>query len=144
MDPVTVIGLVNASVDLAFKCGGAMGKMNDIASKYKHSKLTVMSIQQYLDTMQYAWEQIGLWAKSYILDASADDDAFVLRMARILETGTLVMDALEEDLAQFSDESMAFGQRVKLIWNENTFLGHQSRIRDQANSMSLLLQATQL
>lgn len=103
-----------------------------------------MSITQYLDTMQYAWERIGAWTKSYEPDANVDDDGFVSRMARILETGTLVMEALEEDIAHFSDDDMAFGQRVKLIWDENTFLDHQSRIRDQAASMSLLLQAIQL
>lgn len=122
----------------------AVKKMNDIASKYRHSRLTVMSITQYLDTMQYAWERIGAWTWSYEPDANVDDDGFVSRMARILETGTMVMEALEEDLSRFSNEEMAFGQRVKLIWNESTFLDHQSRIRDQASSMSLLLQAVQL
>ena len=144
MDPVSVISLVDAAIGLAFKCAEAGKKMNDLASKYKNAQLTVISMIQYLDTIQYAWERIASWTKTYTPEAEVDDDHFILRMARILETGTLVMDALEEGLAEFSDEHIAFGQRVRLIWNENTFLDHQSRIRDQASSMSLLLQAITL
>ena len=144
MDPVSIVGLIDASIGLAFKCAEVVKKMNDIASMYKQSLLTVMSITQCLDTIQYAWERIGSWTKAYTPDANVDDDQFVSRMARILEAGTIVLDALEEDLVQFSNESMTFGQRVKLIWDEKTFLDHQSRIRDQATSMSLLLQAISL
>ena len=144
MDPVTVISLVDASIDLALKCAGAVRKMNDIASKYKHAKLTISSIIQSLDTMQFAWDRIGAWTQSYTPDENADDDGFVTRMARFLETGTLVMDALEEEMLPFSDESLGFAQRTKFVWNENTIMDHQSRIRDQAASMSLLLQAIQL
>lgn len=144
MDPVTVISLVDASVDLALKCAGAVRKMNDSASKYKNAKLTISSITQGLDTMQFAWDRIGAWTQSYTPDENADDDRFVTRMARFLETGTLVMDAHEEEILPFSDESSGFAQRTKFVWNENTFMDHQSRIRDQAASMSLPLQAIQL
>lgn len=144
MDPVVIVGLVDASVGLALKCAGAVQRMNDIASKYRKSKYTLMSITQYLSTMQYAWERIGAWTESYAPDKNADDEEFIVRMARILETGTLVMDALDEDLVPSSEAGVGFMQRAKFIWNENTFLDHQNRIRDQATSMSLLLQAIQL
>ena len=144
MDPIAIVGVVDASLDLALKCASAVKRMNDIASKYKYSKYTIMSITQNLDTIQIAWDRIGAWTQSYTPDENADDDCFVLRMARILETGVLVIDALEEELVPFSDENPGFTQRAKLIWNENTFLDHQSRIRDQAISMNLLLQAIQL
>lgn len=144
MESIAIVSLVDACINLAFKCAGAIKKMHDITSRYKSSKLILMSITQYLDTMQYAWERIGEWTKSYTPNTNVEDDGCVFRMARILETGKFVMEALEEDLVKFSNESMAFGQRAKLIWNENTFLDHQSRISHQATSMTLLLQAIQL
>ncbi len=142
MDPISIVGLVDASVDLALKCASAVRKMKDIASKYKHSELTLRSIAHNLDTMQFAWDRIGAWIQSH--DENTDDDGFVLRMARFLETGTLVMDALEKELLPFSDETLGFAERAKLVWNENIFLDHQTRVRDQAMCMNLLLQAIQL
>lgn len=144
MDPITIIGLVDASVDLALKCAGAVKKLNDIASKYKNSKLTIMSITGNLDAMQLAWDKIGAWIQAYSPGESSDDDGFVTRMTRFLETGELVMEALEEDLLGFNGDELGIPQRAKLLWNEGTFLDHQNRIRDQATTMSLLLQAIQL
>lgn len=144
MDPITIIGLVDASVDLALKCAGAVKKLNDIASKYKNSKLTIMSITGNLDAMQLAWDKIGAWTQAYTPGESSDDDGFVSRMTRFLETGALVMDALGEDLQAFGHNDMGISQRANLLWNESTFLDHQNRIRDQATTMSLLLQAIQL
>ena len=144
MDPISIVGLVDASVDLALKCASAVKKMNDIASKYKHSELTLRSIAHNLDTMQFAWDRIGVWIQLYTPDENTDDDGFVLRMARFLETGTLVMDALEKELLPFSDETLGFAERAKLVWSENILSDHQTRVRDQAISMNLLLQAIQL
>ena len=144
MDPISIVGLVNALIGLALKCAGAVKKINDLAAKYKYSMHAIVSVTQYLDTMQFAWDRIGAWTQSYVPEDNADDDAFVLRMTRALETGTLVMDALEEELLPFSDENSNFGQRVKLVFIESTLMDHQNRIRDQATSMGLLLQAIQL
>ena len=144
MEPISIVGLVDASVDLVLKCASAVKKINDLASKYKSSALALRSIAQNLDTMQFAWDKIGAWTESYTPEENVDDDGFVVRMARFLETGTLVMDALEQELLPFSDETPGIAQRAKLVWNETAFSDHQSRIRDQAISMGLLLQAIQL
>lgn len=144
MDPASILGLVDASIGLALKCAGTAQKLNDIASKYNNAKLTVMSITSNLDVMQFTWEKIRAWIESNSANGDIDDDAFVTRMARLLKTGTLVMEALEDDLAPFSDEKLGFAQRARLIWDESSFADHQSRIRDQAISMGLLLQAMQL
>ena len=145
MDPASIIGFVDASIDLALKCAGAAKKINDIAFKYKYSRHTALSIAQYLDTMQFAWDRIGAWTEeSYGPDANADDDDLIERMGRALEAGALVMDALEEDLLPFNSGVMSSGRRMRLVWNENTLVDHQNRIRDQATSMSLLLQVIQL
>ena len=95
---------------------------------------------QNLDIMQLAWDRIGVWSK----DVISTDDTFTQRLNRFLETGALVLDALEEDLQSYDASNMTFSQRSRLVWNETTLQGHQTRIRDQAQSMSLLLQAIQL
>ena len=144
MDPTSIIGLVDASINFALNCAGTAKKINDIASKYRYSRHAIISITQYLDTMRLAWDRIGAWVESYTPDPNAGDEGFISRMARALEVGTFVMNALEKELLPFDHEKMSSAQRMKLIWNGNIINDHQIRIRDQAASMSLLLQAIQL
>ena len=144
MDPVSIISLVDASLDLALKCASAVKQLNDLASKYKYAKLTILSITQNLDTMQIAWDRIGAWTEMYSSSGNADDRGLFLRMARFLETGALVIDALEEDLLPFDLENLTLAQRSRFVWNETMLQAHQSRVRDQAASITLLLQAIQL
>lgn len=144
MDPVSIVSLVDASLDLALKCASAVKILNEIASKYKYAKLTILSITQNLDTMQFAWDRIGAWSEMYTPYETVDEISFFRRLAKFLDTGVLVMDALEEELLPFGDDNPSFAQRSRLVWNENTLQSHQSRIRDQAASMTLLLQAIQL
>ena len=54
------------------------------------------------------------------------------------------MDALKEGLLVYGVQEMSFKQRTRIIWNEKALQAHQSRVRDQAASMTLLLQAIQL
>lgn len=137
MDPVTIVGLVEGSIGLAVKCGSVAKSLNSLVGQYKYAKLTVSTMVQNLDIMQLAWDRIGAWSKDYM---PTDSEDFTQRLERSLETGSLVLDALEEDLQSYDVSSMTFGQRSRLVWNETTLQGHQSRIQ----SMSLLLQAIQL
>ena len=141
MDPVTLVGIVEGSISLAVQCGSVAKSLNNLAGQYKYAKLTVATMIQNLNIMQVAWERIGVWSKTSM---PTDDDGFTQRLERFLETGFLVLDALEEDLRSYNVSRMTFRQRSRLVWNENILQGHQNRIRDQAQSMSLLLQAIQL
>ncbi len=141
MDPVTIAGIVEGSISLAVQCGSVVKSLNNIAGQYKYAKLTITTMTQNLDIMQLAWDRIGAWFKDYML---TDDDGFIQRLERFLEAGSLVIDALEEDLQAYDASNMTFAQRSRLVLNENTFQGHQNRIRDQAQTMALLLQAIQL
>ena len=141
MDPVTLVGIVEGSISLAVQCGSVAKSLNSLAGQYKHAKLTISTMIQNLDIMQVAWERIGVWSKTSM---PIDDDGFTQRLERFLETGCLVLNALEEDLRSYNVSRMTFRQRSRLVWNENILQGHQNRIRDQAQSMSLLLQAIQL
>lgn len=141
MDPVAIVGLVESSISLAVQCGSVAKKLNTLAGQFKYAKLTISTLVQNLDIMQYTWDRIGTWSKDYMPD---DDAGFTQRLERFLETGSLVLEALEEDLQSYDVSNLSFGQRSRLVWNEKTLQGHQDRIRDQAQSMSFLLQAIQL
>ena len=99
---------------------------------------------QGLDTMQLAWSSIAKWAQNQSPDELMEEDDFIERLRRSLETGSLVMDALNEELLMYKPSKMGLTQRTRAVWNEGTLRSHQERIRDQASSMTLLLQAIHL
>ena len=141
MDPVTIVGLVEGSIGLVVKCGSVTKSLNSIVGQYKHAPLTLSSMVENLNMMQCAWDRIRVWSKDY---AFTDNDGLMSRLERFLETGLLVLDALEKDLKRYDSSKLTFRQRSRLLWNESTLQAHQTRIRDQAQSMGLLLQAVQL
>ena len=144
MDPASIIGLVDASIDLAIKCGKTVKHLNTLASQYKHARLTISSMVQTLDSLQLAWNRISVWSRSYVPDQDAVENGLVERLQRVLETGALVMEALYQDLFTYHPDDLGFTQRSRLIWNDQVLQIHRSRLRDQAASMTLLLQAIQL
>ena len=143
MDPVSFIGLIESSIGLALQFGSAAKTLNDLAGKYKNAKLAIKSLAQNLDILQLAWTQIGDWMKLAEIE-NLNDDSLTTRVQGFWETGTLVMEALQHDLQAYDTDQLNISQRTKLIWNETSFQSHQNRIRDQALSMSLFLQAMNL
>ena len=141
MDPVSIVGLMEGSISLAVQRGSVARSLNHLAGQYKYAKLTILTMVQNLDIMQLVWDRIRLWSKDGM---STDDDNFTQRLKGFLETGALVLGALEEDLQSYDVSNMTFSQRSRLIWNDTILQGHQTRIRDQAQSMCLLLQTVQL
>lgn len=141
MDPVSIVGLVEGSISLAVQCGSVAKSLNTLAGQYKYAQLNISTMVQNLDIMQLAWDRIGAWSENSM---PIDNDGFMQRLERFLQTGSLVLDALEEDLQSYNVSNMTLSQRSRLLWNGSTLQAHQNRIRDQAQSMSLLLQAVQL
>ena len=144
MDPVSIVSLVDASIGLTLKCASAIKYLNDLASKFKYAELTIRSITQYLDIMQLSWDRIARWAEEYSNSIDVIESGIAERIARFIETGSLVMDAFEKDLPPVVRQDLTAVQRVRLVWNEDLLLAHRERMRDQATSMSLLLQAITL
>ena len=145
MDPIALLAVIQGSVGLVHKCLKAVKGLHDLALKYRHAQLTILSMTQELDIILLAWEQIS----ERIKDCGGDDviDSEVLRrIKRSLDCGLLVISALEHDLAYYSDAAQSFssGQRLKSIWNSDILRAHLERIRGQAQSMSLLLTVVKL
>ena len=144
MDPISIAGIVESSLGLGLQLGNVAKSLCDIAGKYRNAKLTLKSLAHNLEILRLTWKQIGQWFEAHAEDESLLDDDLIKQVNGFLETGTLVMDALERDLLAYDIKDLNFGQRSKLVWNEMTLQGHQVRIRDQTLSMSLFLQAVQL
>lgn len=144
MDPATIVGLVSSAAALATLCGSAAKDLNTLVSKFKNAKLAILSMVQGLDTMQLAWSRIGKWAQNQTFDELLEQDDFIGRLRQSLETGSLVMEALNEELLIYKTLKMGLIQRTKVVWNEGTLRTHQELIQFQASSMAILLQAIHL
>ena len=144
MDPISAVGLVQSSLGLAIQLGSAAKTLNDVANKYTNARLAIKSLIQNLDILQFSWTQIGEWFREGYINDSLHNDSLIQRVEGFLETGHLVMEALQHDLQAYNAEDLNFPKRSKFIWNETTLQSHQNRIRDQALSMSLFLQAVKL
>lgn len=124
---MTIVGIVEGSISLAVQCGSVAKSLNSLAGQYKYAKLTISTMVQNLDVMQFTWDRIGVWSRDFM---HMNDDALTQRLERFLETGSLVLDALEEDLKSYDVSRMTFAQCSRLVWNEGIIQAHQSRIRD--------------
>ena len=139
-----VAGVVQSSLSLALQLATIAKSLGDVIDKYKNAKLTVRALIQNLDILQLTWTQIGQWFEVYSESESPSDDELVRRVREFLDTGTLVMEALGQDLLAYDIKNLNFTQRSKLIWNESILERHLSRVRDQTLSMNLFLQAVKL
>ena len=143
MDFISAVGLVQSSFGLALEFGKVAKTLNDVADKYKNAKLAIKSLSQNLDILELAWTQIGEWYQEQSEDG-LHDKSLTKRVQGFLETGMLVIEALQHDLESYNIDDIGFAQRTRFIWNETSLQAHGSRIRDQALSMSLFLQVVNL
>lgn len=124
MDPFSVAGIVQSSLSLALQLAAVAKGLSDVVDKYKNAKLTVKALIQNLDILQLTWTQIGQWFETYAACESLCDNDLVRRVREFLNTGTLVMEALGQDVPAYDIENLNFAQRSKLIWNENVLERH--------------------
>ncbi|KAL2048765.1 hypothetical protein ABVK25_010947 [Lepraria finkii] len=142
-DPISVI---QGSIGLALQCVNVIQSLNDMVGKFNQAHLTIISIIQEVETIQMAWIRIRKWSEEHA--EAGTDTNFFDRLDRSLDCGTLVMTALEHDLADYNINNarttIGFRQRLRVAWNETALLDHQNRIRGQVQAMSLLLQVLEL
>ena len=151
-DPLTILSVIEGSLGLIVQCGGIIKTLHDIAGKFKQLDLTIMSMTQELETIEFAWTRIKDWSQAYVEEATDLrgsenlDRCFLDRLHRSLTCGTIVMSALQDDLNESvgGKSSQGLTQRAKLAWNAKAFEDHQDRIRGQTAAMSLMLQVLDL
>ena len=143
-DPISVISLIEGSIGLVVQCGSVAKTLSDMIAKFKHAEVAIMSLIQEVETIQFAWDRIKEWSEDHA--EAATDSQFVQRLEKSLQCGTLVLSALEQDLADYKHtaDNASFKMRSKMAWNERAFLDHQHRVRGQVQAMTLMLQVSQL
>ena len=143
-DPIAVISLVEGSIGLVLQCGSVAKTLSDMITKFKHAEVAITSMIQEVETIQFAWNRIKEWSEEHA--EAATDSSFVQRLEKSLQCGTLVLSALEQDLANYKHtaDNSSFILRSKMAWNERAFLDHQHRVRGQVQAMTLMLQVSQL
>ena len=144
VDPISVISLVEGSIGLVLQCGSVAKTLSDMIAKSKHAEVSITSMIQEVETIQFAWNRIKEWSEEHA--EAATDSQFVQRLEKSLQCGTLVLSALEQDLANYKHaaDNASFIMRSKMAWNERAFLDHQHRVRGQVQAMTLMLQVSQL
>ena len=148
MDPASIFATIEGAGGLALKCVSLVRTLNDVGSKYKHARLTVLSMVQSLEVMQLAWERIDKWSQTYAQDGSLcmDDEKLVTRLQTSLDVGYMVMEALEDDLLPFKAHLNNFGLRDKtrFVWSESASMAHRDRLSHQVQAITCLLQTIRL
>ncbi|KAL8835110.1 MAG: hypothetical protein Q9176_007104 [Flavoplaca citrina] len=157
MDPASIFSIIAGSAGLALQCGKLIRDLHDVTDMYKNANLTIVSMITGLETIQWAWGRIQA-----ILEISTDDQSCASQnmdadtfhqLERSLNGGRIVIAALEEDLkplaaTSLQDHGAATGHRilnrVRIVWNATALREHQERIRDQMNSMNLMISVLKL
>ncbi|KAL8747477.1 MAG: hypothetical protein Q9190_000644 [Brigantiaea leucoxantha] len=146
-DPVTVISVINGSAGIVLQCVKVIKDLNDVIGKYRSAHLTIRSVIENLETIQWAWDRIRNIAEDWSADSDETsgllDKDLLERLNKSLTCGEAVMSALEADLQYLrsSDDSKSFSftQRTRVVWSTSMLQDHQNRIRDQVASMNLLI-----
>lgn len=145
MDPVTVLGIVNAAANLGLKCVTIIHSLHTASERFKTADLSILSLVEECSTIELAWDQLRLYVQSELAHVPGNEH-IVHRIQRSLHAGELVISALQKDLddALSAPLKSSLLQRTKVVWKEDTLKDHQSRIRGQVGALTLLLQVIKL
>ncbi|KAL8645542.1 MAG: hypothetical protein Q9226_007253 [Calogaya cf. arnoldii] len=157
MDPASIFSIIAGSAGLALQCGKLVRDLHDVKDMYKTADLTIVSLTTGLETIQWAWRRIQaileIWTDASNHAYQNLDTETLHQLDRSLRGGRLVISALEEDLISFntratqdygSPNEPGFFTRIQVIWNATALRDHQERLRDQMNSMNLMINVLQL
>jgi hypothetical protein len=139
MDPITVISLVAACSSLAARCTRVVKTLHNIAGSYKHVEIEVLSIAGECETVEFAWNSIEAWATQnlrHLENFGQVQD----RLQKSIFTCQLVVSALEDDLARVRSSDSRIKRQAGMLWNEDVFRDHRTRVMGQVASLQLLLQ----
>lgn len=156
-DPISIFSVIGGSAALVLQFAKAVNDLHTLSDRYKRAEFMIESMMSHLSTIQWAWRQIGTILEEWTRDEVVwrdDSTELFMQINWSLKGGSLIIAALEKDLEPFlkrlrdpsSDlqRNSKFRRRAKIVWNDQTFRDHQERIRDQVNSMNLLINIMQM
>ncbi|KAF2186455.1 hypothetical protein K469DRAFT_686862 [Zopfia rhizophila CBS 207.26] len=82
---------------------------------------------------------IEKWVKGN-LHRMTSYEQLLKRLQRSIYSGQLIMLVMEDDLVQSCSQARQLQETIILVWDENLFKEHESRIRGQVAALHLLLQ----
>lgn len=150
-DPISVFQLIGAASGLALQCGKVINDLHTLSERYRYAELTISSMSSVLETVQWSWRRIDQILEQWTqVETAWEDDAIDVfqQLDRSLRGGTVVISALAGDLSSWTSNPVPirFGltRKAKVIWHESLLKDHQDRLRDQVNSMNLLMSVMQM
>ncbi|KAL8994986.1 MAG: hypothetical protein Q9169_005185 [Polycauliona sp. 2 TL-2023] len=157
MDPASIFSVIAGATGLAVQCGKLIVGLHNVTDMYKNANLTLVSLSTGLETIQWAWRRIQAILEMWNQDEGYTDQLLdtdtIHQLDRSLKGGRLVIEALEKDLIPLmaeapQEQGTAIGpgilNKVQVIWNATALREHQERLRDQMNSMNLMISVLKL
>ena len=141
-DPATIFSIINCSSSLMSQCVKVAKELHDLAERYKHAELEIVSAAEQCEIIRLAWQRIGTWCEHW----AEPDEELLQRLQRSGEVGNMMLSALEDDLSllQVRERKAGFRRRARIVWDESLFQSHQNRIKDQVVALNLLLTVVEL
>ena len=145
MEPVSILGVVGATLSVAKVVTQAILKLRELKSRYRNAPLQLSTLIGQLYIVQAALEQISLWRSENLL-SSPRYQALAVQIDTSLDCFcplilTLQQHLDELDLPQGLD--MTARSKVSFLWNEKDLMGYLGLLDCQVNALNLFLQAIQ-
>lgn len=151
MDPISVMGVASASIQVAQCIAQIIQGLCTLRGKFKDADMTIRLLIAELSTIRAAVSQLRDWAEWNSNDSPKESE-YMNGLEVALEGCQAAMDVLAEEirilvagLAPRGDPtafSLGFMARARAVWSEDTMKTHQDRLHSQVQALNLLLQAS--
>ena len=139
MDPLTIIGGVAATTQIAAGIVHTIKNLNDARNRFDAADTTIKLLVAELLAVKAAVGQIEDWAKYNFADTPMPKE-LVEAFEVSFDGCKLAMEILAGEVAGLVSKN-PFVSRAKVAWNEATMKEHADRLRSQVAAMQLLIQA---
>lgn len=152
MDPISIVGVASASVQIAQLIAQTIQGLCTLRGKFKEAHTTIRLLIGELSTIRAAVSQLRDWAQWNANDSPKEEE-YMSGLQVALEGCQTAMEVLAEEIKDLaagatttSDPetfNLGFMVKAKVVWNEDTMKIHQDRLHAQVQALNLLLQAAQ-
>jgi hypothetical protein len=150
MDPISVVGVASASVQIAQLITQTIQGLCTLRNKFKEANTTIWLLMGELSTIRAAVSQLHDWTQ-LIDNDSPKEEEYMNSLQVALDGIQTATEVLAEDIKDItagatttSDAAtfnLGFMVKAKVLWSEDTMKIHQDRLHAQVQALNLLLQA---
>lgn len=152
MDPVSVIGILSASAQIAQFIGQTIQGLSTLKGRFSDADITIRLLIGQLSTIRAAISQVHDWAQ-YNSNDSPKEEEYLRGLGVALDGCHAAMEVLDEEIkdlvtgvAANGDSKplpLSFLAKAKVVWSEDIIKTHRDRLHSQVQALQLLLQAGQ-